>query len=59
MSLLARSRDLLIRSVLGLACTGLLAQSALAQSSWPERPIQMVVPFPAGSTPDALASAIS
>ncbi|AWG36420.1 MAG: tripartite tricarboxylate transporter substrate binding protein [Alcaligenes faecalis] len=59
MSLLARSRDLLIRSVLGLACTGLLAPSALAQSSWPERPIQMVVPFPAGSSPDALARAIS
>jgi tripartite-type tricarboxylate transporter receptor subunit TctC len=59
MSLLARSRDLLIRSVLGLACTGLLAPSAQAQSSWPERPIQMVVPFPAGSSPDALARAIS
>lgn len=59
MSLLARSRDLLIRSVLGLACTGLLAHSAQAQSSWPERPIQMVVPFPAGSSPDALARAIS
>ncbi|MGG5144234.1 Bug family tripartite tricarboxylate transporter substrate binding protein [Alcaligenes ammonioxydans] len=59
MSLLARSRDLLLRSVLGLACTGLLAQAAQAQSSWPERPIQMVVPFPAGSSPDALARAIS
>ncbi len=53
MSLLARSRALLIRSLMGLACTGLLAHS------WPERPIQMVVPFPAGSSPDALARAIS
>ncbi|MGO3130159.1 MAG: Bug family tripartite tricarboxylate transporter substrate binding protein [Alcaligenes sp.] len=61
MSLLARSRSraLLIRSLMGLACTGLLAHSAQAQSSWPERPIQMVVPFPAGSSPDALARAIS
>lgn len=59
MSLLARSRALLIRSLMGLACTGLLAHSAQAQSSWPERPIQMVVPFPAGSSPDALARAIS
>ncbi len=59
MSLLASFRRLISQSLLGLACAGLTAASASAQSSWPERPIQMVVPFPAGSSPDALARAIS
>lgn len=59
MSLLARSRRLISFSLLGLACAGLMPAATQAQSSWPERPIQMVVPFPAGSSPDALARAIS
>jgi len=32
---------------------------ALAQSKWPERPVTVVVPFPAGSAVDALARAVS
>ncbi|MBB5214768.1 Bug family tripartite tricarboxylate transporter substrate binding protein [Parapusillimonas granuli] len=46
-------------SLLGLAAAGLLAASAAAQAAWPDRPIQMVVPFPAGSSPDILARAIA
>lgn len=53
-----------IRRRLHLALLGLFGASALALSSaahaaWPDRPIQMVVPFPAGSSPDTLARAIA
>lgn len=33
--------------------------SGHAQAAWPERPIQLIVPFPAGSSPDILARTIS
>ncbi|WP_442593873.1 Bug family tripartite tricarboxylate transporter substrate binding protein [Parapusillimonas sp. JC17] len=46
-------------SILGLAAAGLFALSAAAQAAWPDRPIQMIVPFPAGSSPDILARAIA
>ncbi|HRL21075.1 MAG TPA: tripartite tricarboxylate transporter substrate binding protein [Alcaligenes sp.] len=59
MSLFARSRRLIYSSLLGLTCAALMPTVSTAQSSWPERPIQMVVPFPAGSSPDALARAIA
>lgn len=43
------------RAILGaLAATPLLARRGLAQASWPERPIRLVVPFGAGTTTDAL-----
>ena len=46
-------------SALGLAAVAALAISASAHAAWPERPIQMIVPFPAGSSPDTLARAIA
>lgn len=36
-----------------------LLLSGTAQAAWPERPIQLIVPFPAGSSPDILARTIS
>ncbi|NYT63687.1 tripartite tricarboxylate transporter substrate binding protein [Alcaligenaceae bacterium] len=47
-------------SALGLAAIGTVAftMPALADS-WPSRPIQLVVPFPAGSSPDTLARALA
>ncbi|NGM86660.1 tripartite tricarboxylate transporter substrate binding protein [Parapusillimonas sp. SGNA-6] len=46
-------------SLLALAGLGLFASAGWAQAAWPDRPIQMVVPFPAGSSPDTLARAIA
>lgn len=47
-------------SILGLATMGSMALSAAAHAdTWPTRPIQLVVPFPAGSSPDTLARAIA
>src|SRR5690606_17046707 len=44
---------------LALASTALFTVPTLPQAAWPERPIQMIVPFPAGSSPDILARAIA
>jgi tripartite-type tricarboxylate transporter receptor subunit TctC len=46
-------------SILALAGLSLVSMSGWAQAAWPDRPIQMVVPFPAGSSPDTLARAIA
>ena len=41
------------RAVLGaLAAAPWMTGAALAQSDWPSRPIHIVVPYPAGGTPD-------
>jgi tripartite-type tricarboxylate transporter receptor subunit TctC len=51
------------RSILKFAGAALLAlapaPSALAQSSWPERPIKIIAPFPAGSATDVWARIVA
>ena len=42
-----------------LAGAGLVSVSGLAHAAWPEKPIQLIVPFPAGSSPDILARMVS
>lgn len=42
-----------------LAGAGLVSFAGLAQAAWPERPIQLIVPFPAGSSPDVLARTVA
>lgn len=55
----------LIRRRLGCAAlamlggAGMLAWAPAVVAAWPERPIQMIVPFPAGSSPDTLARALA
>lgn len=54
----ARSRRGAILSLLGgaLACAfGASAPAALAQTGFPDRPVKIIVPYPPGSSPDALA----
>jgi tripartite-type tricarboxylate transporter receptor subunit TctC len=47
-------------SILGLAAVGAISLAPVAHGdTWPNRPIQLVVPFPAGSSPDTLARAIA
>ena len=36
-----------------------LATGALAQSRWPEKPLNLIVPFGAGSSPDTMARAVA
>jgi tripartite-type tricarboxylate transporter receptor subunit TctC len=40
---------------MGFALAALLNANAFAQSSWPDRPIQLIVPFPAGGGVDVIA----
>src|SRR5688500_1122102 len=41
------------------AAVGLLASVAVAQGDWPNRPVKLVVPYPAGGVSDALARHVS
>lgn len=50
-------RRSLLTAATGLA-TSLTLPSAFAQSSYPNRPIKMIVPFPAGISPDVVARLI-
>ncbi len=46
-------RGFALATLAGLACGG--ATQAAAQASYPSRPVTMIVPFPAGSSPDIVA----
>lgn len=50
------------RGLLGLAATAAALSHApvsLAQENWPSKPIDMIVPFPPGSSPDLVARTIA
>ncbi|RVT96069.1 tripartite tricarboxylate transporter substrate binding protein [Rhodovarius crocodyli] len=47
------------RTALSLLGAPALPLPALAQASWPDRPVRIIVPFPGGSTPDLTARVIS
>jgi len=52
-------RSLLALALLAACGVGSLPAPALAQASWPSRPIRLIVPYPAGGPVDQLARAIS
>ena len=52
-------RRLLLRSLALAGLSSLAALPALAQSSWPSKPVRIIVPFAAGGTTDILARAIA
>lgn len=52
-------RRRLTGAIATLAGAGMLAVSGLAHAAWPEKPIQLIVPFPPGSSPDTLARTIA
>ena len=49
---------LLRAALLAMACC-CIAASAVAQSSWPDKPITMVVPFPPGGVADTVARPVA
>ena len=54
--LTARRRDVLR---LGAASAALMALGSHAQSTWPSKPVTLIVPFPAGGGTDAFARPLS
>ncbi len=47
-----------VRGGMGLACAMAMG-AALAQASWPERPVRVVVPFPASGATDLIARVVT
>ncbi|CAN7724459.1 tripartite tricarboxylate transporter substrate binding protein [Acidovorax sp. LjRoot118] len=47
------------RSVLGLACLMAVCAGAHAQSNWPDRPVRVIVPFPASGATDLVARVVA
>ena len=59
MNTFSRPNRRLVLGAVALAATAFAALPAAAQSAWPNRPVKIVVPFPAGGTTDILARAIA
>jgi tripartite-type tricarboxylate transporter receptor subunit TctC len=55
----SRPNRRLVLGALALAAIAFAALPAAAQSAWPNHPVKIVVPFPAGGTTDILARAIA
>ncbi len=47
------------RGVLGLACLMAVCAGAHAQSGWPDRPVRVIVPFPASGATDLVARVVA
>ncbi len=45
----------MIRTAFAVLLTALAAASAAAQTAWPDRPVRLIVPFPAGSATDVVS----
>ncbi|WP_426954719.1 Bug family tripartite tricarboxylate transporter substrate binding protein [Muricoccus radiodurans] len=53
------ARRLLLASAPALSLRPAHTQGVGAQGSWPDRPVRVICPFPAGSTPDIAARAVA
>ena len=42
-----------------IACCTLLSLSSLSQAAWPERPINLVIPFPPGGATDIVGRLVA
>ena len=43
------------KALVGASLSGMAPKTLVAQGSWPNRPLKMIVPFPSGGTADVLA----
>ena len=59
LSPVAIRRRHLLQMALGAVATGTLPSPSLAQTGYPERPVKLVVPFPAGGAGDTLARTLA
>ncbi len=48
-----------VRGGVGMACALVVGTAALAQATWPERPVRVVVPFPASGATDLIARVVT
>ena len=55
----APRRTLMLAALTAVGGGAFAGPAAYAQTDWPNRPITMIVPFPAGSSPDTLARMIA